>query len=263
MQQKTKWEEFFDAHAPMYNQNIFTKNTFAEVDFVTEVLAVSPGASLLDVGCGTGRHAIELARRGYCVTGVDLSAGMLKQAEIEAKTAEVQVVWLHCDATTFRSTQLFDGIICLCEGAFGLLGQVNEALRQPLAILQNMADALKPNARCLFTVLNGLAMIRRHTQTEVEQGLFDPVSISEVSRCLPPGDSTTAPLRERAFLPTELVLLFQLAGLEVLYLWGGTAGRWGRRPVELDEMEIMVLAQKAAEPATTAEVVRAKSKITE
>src|ERR1041385_5262435 len=237
MQQKTKWEKFFDAHAPMYNQNIFTKNTVAEVDFVTEALAVSPGASLLDVGCGTGRHAIELARLGYCVTGIDLSAGMLKQAEIEAKIAGVQVVWLHCDATTFCSTQLFDGIICLCEGAFGLLGQVDEALRQPLAILQNVADALKPNARCLFTVLNGLAMIRRHTQAEVEQGLFDPVSMSEVSTCRPPGNSATAPLRERAFLPTELVLLFRIAGLEVLHLWGGTAGRWGRRPIELDEME--------------------------
>lgn len=252
MQQKTKWEEFFDAHAPMYNQNAFTRNTIAEVDFVTEALAVSPGASLLDVGCGTGRHAIELVRRGYCVTGVDLSVGMLKQAEVEAKTARVQVVWIHCDAAAFHATQLFDGVICLCEGAVGLLGRADEAISQPLAILRNMADALKPNAKCLFTVLNGLAMIRKYTQAEVQQGLFDPVSMSEASTCLPPGNSAMAPLRERAFLPTELVLLFRIAGLEVLHIWGGTAGRWGRRPVELDEMEIMVLAQKSAEPAAAA-----------
>ena len=74
-------------------------------------------------------------------------------------------------------------------------------------------------------------------------------------------DYRDAPLRERAFLPTELVLLFRIAGLEVLGLWGGTAGRWGRRPVELDEMEIMVLAQQSAESATMAEVSRAKLRL--
>lgn len=55
-------------------------------------------------------------------------------------------------------------------------------------------------------------------------------------------------LRERAFVPTELVLLFRMAGLEVLNIWGGTAGNWGRRKIDLDEMEIMVLARKPAQP---------------
>jgi hypothetical protein len=51
-------------------------------------------------------------------------------------------------------------------------------------------------------------------------------------------------MRERGFVPTELTILFQMAGLQVLNIWGGTAGNWGRRPVDLDEMEIMVLACK-------------------
>jgi cyclopropane fatty-acyl-phospholipid synthase-like methyltransferase len=67
-----KWEGFFDGHAPVYDQNCFTRNTIAEVEFLIETLELSPGASILDVRCGTGRHAIELARRGYRVTGVDL-----------------------------------------------------------------------------------------------------------------------------------------------------------------------------------------------
>ena len=45
--------------------------------------------------------------------------------------------------------------------------------------------------------------------------------------------------------PTELKLLFEMAGIEVLHLWGGTAGQWGRRQIELDEIEIMVLGRKA------------------
>ena len=77
MTEKSTWEAFFDAHAPVYEENVFTKNTVREADFLVEELAPPPGGRILDVGCGTGRHSIELARRGYSVTGVDLSFGML------------------------------------------------------------------------------------------------------------------------------------------------------------------------------------------
>ncbi|MCB0125992.1 MAG: class I SAM-dependent methyltransferase [Caldilineaceae bacterium] len=45
-------------------------------------LDIASGGRILDVGCGTGRHAVELARRGYQVTGLDFSAGMLAEAQI-------------------------------------------------------------------------------------------------------------------------------------------------------------------------------------
>ena len=49
MSEKTIWETFFDAHAPIYEENEFTKNTVQEVDFLLEELGVSPGGSVLDV----------------------------------------------------------------------------------------------------------------------------------------------------------------------------------------------------------------------
>jgi len=49
-------------------------------------------------------------------------------------------------------------------------------------------------------------------------------------------------------VPTELLLLFRLAGISVLNMWGGTAGNWGRRNLDLDEIEIMTVARKIAEP---------------
>jgi len=80
MKTETAFQEFFDGHAPNYLQNCLTKNTIAEVDFLIEVLGLSASGSVLDVGCGTGRHAIELARRGYRVTGVDISPSLVAYA---------------------------------------------------------------------------------------------------------------------------------------------------------------------------------------
>ncbi|MBN2309306.1 MAG: class I SAM-dependent methyltransferase [Candidatus Hydrogenedentes bacterium] len=248
MADRTEWADFFDGHAPVYNDNCFTKNTLAEVDFLVEELGLAPGASILDVGCGTGRHSVELARRGYAVTGVDLSAGMLEQARKAAAAAGVDVTFLQADATEFTTNDRFDAAICLCEGAFGLLASGGDPIAQPLAILRNVSNAMKPGAKCVFNALNACALIRRHTQENVASGVFDPMGLSEVSECAPDAESPAMALRERAFVATELVLLFGLAGLEVLCVWGGTAGDWGKRAIELDGIEIMLVGRKPADP---------------
>lgn len=246
--EKTTWERFFDAHAPVYDANVFTKNTLREVEFLLEELHLPAGGSVLDVGCGTGRHAIELARRGYAVTGLDLSAGMLARAADAAKAANVHVHWIQANATRFALPERFDAAICLCEGAFGLLGGGDDPIEQPLSILRNVSRSLKPQARALFTVLNAAAMLRRYQDKDVAEGRFDPFAMVELN-AMPPRESLPAiAVRERGFVPTELTLLFRLAGLSVLQMWGGTAGNWGRRPLDLDEIEIMAVARKTAAP---------------
>ena len=124
-----------------------------------------------------------------------------------------------------------------------MLGRGDDALEQPLSILRRISRALKPGARCLFTVLNGYRMARGHSQADVEKNVFDPLTLSEVSDVSIPG--VTSAMRERAFVPTELRLLFRTAGLNVLHIWGGTAGDWRRGTINLDEMEIMVVAENS------------------
>lgn len=248
MPEKSSWERFFDGHAPVYEDNEFTKNTVREVDFLLEELELSPGGSILDVGCGTGRHSIELAKRGYAVTGVDLSTAMLSIAAESARAARVDVEWIHANATQFTAPKKHDAAICLCEGAFGLLGQSDDPIEQPLSVLRNIARSLKPQAKALFSVLNATRMIRTYQDSDVAEGRFDPLTMVESSAHPPREGLPPVSVRERAFVPTELRLMFRIAGLQVLNIWGGTAGNWGRRSLDLDEIEIMIVARKVAEP---------------
>jgi 2-polyprenyl-3-methyl-5-hydroxy-6-metoxy-1,4-benzoquinol methylase len=246
MKRKNEWETFFDGYATNYMTETFTRNTVKEIDFTIEELKLVPGSSVLDIGCGTGRHSMELARRGYVVTGVDISSGMLAEAERAAKEAGVKVGWVHQDATKFKSRRKFDAAICLCEGAFSLLGSADHPIEHDLAILRNINGALKPGARLILTAPNGFEKIRKYTQEDVDRGKFDPMMMVETvtMKWITPRGKKSVVTRERGYVPTELLMLFDEAGFKVEHLWGGTAGNWGRRNVELDEVEIMVVAQK-------------------
>jgi len=249
MTSKNEWEEFFDGHAPVYMNNEFTRNTIAEVDFLIEELGLGKGSSILDIGCGTGRHSIELARRGFQVTGIDISSGMLAEAKKSAAAAGVKVDWVKADATRFASQKTFDVAICLCEGAFGLLNTEDDPLEHGLSILRNVNRAIKPGAKVIFTVINGLAFARKYSQKDVESGKFDPTTMTEVysMKLETEGGKKELPVREHGFVPTELVLMFRQTGFEVDNIWGGTAGKWGRRQVDLDEIEIMIVARKVCD----------------
>jgi len=241
-----EWKTFFDNFAPIYMQEVFTQNTLAEADFIIAELKLAPGCAILDMGCGTGRHSVELARRGYRMTGVDQSSGMLAEAEKAARAAGVEVEWVQADATQYHSPKLFDAAICLCEGAFGLVSIREDAEAHDRLILRNISAALKPGAPFLLTALNGLRAIRQHSQEDVDQGVFDPLTLVETSimEVDTPQGKQSITLHEKTRLPHELAAICREAGLEVLHVWGGTAGSWQRQTLNLDEIEVMIVARK-------------------
>jgi SAM-dependent methyltransferase len=245
---KTKskeWQDFFDGHAPNYMQNIFTKNTKAEIPFLLKILKLPKSAKILDIGCGTGRHSIELAKRGYRMTGIDQSSGMLTQAGKDAEKAKAKVNFIQADATDFKLPIRFDAAICLCEGAFGLLGKDDDPIWRDIKVLTNIRQSLKPGSKLVLTALNALAHIRRFGEKDIDAGKYNPFTLIETGKMT--WDSPTGPkssiTRERGFVATELRLMFELAGFEVESMWGGTAGDWGKRRLKLDEFEIMVVGK--------------------
>jgi len=243
-----EWQAFFDSHAPYYDENPFTKHTSAEVDFFLKLFPIEPGASILDVGCGTARHGIELAKRGYRVTGVDISEGMLGEARRKAAEAGVEIVFVQADATVspLPVEGTFDAAMSLCEGGFGLIGKAEDPEAHDLAILGNIAAHLKPSAPFLLTTLNGYSVIRQMKDEHVADGRFDPatmISNYQDEWDLPEG-ARIVTIRERLFIPPEMVRLLEAAGFRCDRVFGGTAGSWGQRPLSLDEIEAMYVCRR-------------------
>ena len=96
----------------------FAKGSVQEVDFLMGLLNLPIGSRILDVGCGARRHSLELAHRGFCTVGIDISECFVvianKTSDVENLSAEFHVQ----DAKRMQFEPEFDAAICLCEGAF-------------------------------------------------------------------------------------------------------------------------------------------------
>ncbi len=247
MEGENNWESFFDKIAPDYMNACFTKYTSSEVDFMEAEFGLTCGDKIIDIGCGTGRHSLELARRGYKVTGLDLSSKMLEEAKKVSEAEILEIEFIRADAADFSLENSFDGAISICEGAFGLLSVNDDTFKRDQKILENICHVLKPGAKLILTALNGLKKIRESTEEDVEQGRFDPVNIVEsiyLSELLEEDLEEDIILKEKGFLAPELKLMHEKAGFKVAEIYGGTAGEWNRERLKLDEMEIMIISRK-------------------
>ena len=131
---------FFDQGSPyLHHPQLTPQRTASEIGFLLSILPVNPGDRLLDIGCGVGRHSIELAERGFAVLGIDPSAAMIAAAQ-ERSAAEAR----HPEFRQMKGEDLqlhneFDAAICL----FTSLGQVVDQ-KDNLPLLNNAYRALRP-----------------------------------------------------------------------------------------------------------------------
>lgn len=246
MDSQNEWQQFFDQYAPQYNDEIFTKNTEYEVQFLIEELHLQPGASILEVGCGTGRHTIPLTKAGYRVTGVDISAAMLDEARTAAASAGVTLDLVHANIIDFTPQKAYDAAICLCEGALCLLGSQDDPYTRDEEVLRKVYAALKPGAIFIVNVLNACRYIRMYNDEQIQAGKFDLLTMTDTTdeEFDTPRGPVRVRARERVYTPAEFVGMMKRIGFNILHVWGGTAGSWLRQPLKLDEYELMVVAKR-------------------
>jgi 2-polyprenyl-3-methyl-5-hydroxy-6-metoxy-1,4-benzoquinol methylase len=152
MNKKQWYESLFENYGQKYDGEHFTQGTLGECDFIETELGLDKTLKILDVGCGTGRHSIELSKRGYTVTGIDLSETQLARAREKAEKEHLSIDFVKHDARNLPYQKEFDIAIMLCEGGFPLM----ETDELNFEILRSVSNALKQKGKFIFTTLNGL-----------------------------------------------------------------------------------------------------------
>jgi SAM-dependent methyltransferase len=145
---KPWFEEVFDEDYLRTLPFMSADQTLREVEFIESSLAVKPGAQVLDIGCGYGRHAIELVQRGLDVTGLDLSLPLLLRAADEAQRRAMSVNFVHADMREMAFEKQFDGACCMLT-SFGYFDEDTN-----LRVAEGIARSLKPGGRFLLDVVN-------------------------------------------------------------------------------------------------------------
>lgn len=124
------------------------KQVSAEGDFIEQALGVEKGATILDVGCGTGRHAIELALRGYEVVAMDLSLPMLSRAADDAQDRDAKLNFIHADMREMDFVDAFDAVYCVGT-TFGFFED-----EKNVDLIQRLYRTLKPGGTLLLETAN-------------------------------------------------------------------------------------------------------------
>jgi ubiquinone/menaquinone biosynthesis C-methylase UbiE len=218
-------------------------------DFYLDLAGETPLA-ILDMGCGTGRLAVDLASRGHRVTGADPASGMLDVAR--KRPGSGQVTWIESDAAGLNISTRFD-LIIMTGHAF----QILQADAEILAALVNLRRHLGEGGRLAFETRNWNARewdewTPEKTREALEVPGIGRVEIhNSIASDIPPFVTYLthfrfpgqAPRTEAATLrfvtEPELKMFLQQAGFRDITIFGD----WDRSPVSVGSPEIIVIAR--------------------
>ena len=235
---------YFDGYAPEYDEQWYTKGAVEQVEAIVDLLQLPARTDIIDVGCGTGRHSVELARRGFCVTGLDFSKGMLAEARKRAAVAETAVNWLELDVCALDLVEQFDAAISMLQGDFSLMDPGVDPTGHDLTILRNIERALRPGGQLLLQTFNAFKTIRDFTAEDVASGRFDLVTM--IQHCPTAwrdenGEQVERMTRIRPYFPSEVLSLLEQCGFSDFEVWGDYKTQ---SPVSLDGYTFTVRCAK-------------------
>ncbi|MSV57201.1 MAG: methyltransferase domain-containing protein [Actinobacteria bacterium] len=221
-----------------YLRYSFTKGTVQEIDFLMKHLDLKPGHRVLDVGCGPGRHAHELARRGVAVHGIDISQDFIDIANedaVEGSTFE------RFDARSLGVAEHlrgFDAVICLCQGAFGLM----TAHGDDETVVRGMAQCLRRGGLLALSAFNGYFAVKYHVDATFDALRGVSHEVTEIRNTA--GEVRQVDLWTGCYTPRELRLLLSQCGFTINSISSVEPGVYVEAPPTVETPEFLVRATK-------------------
>jgi SAM-dependent methyltransferase len=211
-------EYFDDTYRRLFLDTVDPARTRYQVQQLLRLCAVLPGATILDVGCGVGRHSIELAKLGFRVTGVDMNAGYIAACRERTAQLGLKADFYAVDSRVMKLDVRADLTISLWS-SFGYYGEVGD-----LQILQKVAEHTRRGGRVVLDVENRDYIVKHFVPEEWhenEQGLvfekrrFDGTDGTvSTRRVVLSGGKRCEYRRElRMYTVAELAALLEAAGL--------------------------------------------------
>jgi len=224
------WENFFHGVAlDFWRAAVSDEQTRAEADFIEKQLRLAAKARVLDVPCGNGRLAIELARRGFELTGVDIATEFVDEAKRNSLAAGVDIEWHGRDMRNLPWTNEFDGAFCF-GNSFGYLDDnenadflnvVSRTLKSGARFILDapaVAECILPNFLPSRSIeIAGIAVSIEHRYDHELGRMFNDFTFTR------DGIEDRRPSSQRVYTYRELAELLRAAGLEVVSAYASLA----------------------------------------
>jgi cyclopropane fatty-acyl-phospholipid synthase-like methyltransferase len=152
-------------------ENISNVDTEKDIDFIVDVLNLFKGAKVLDFLCGTGRHSIELAKRGYKSVGIDINSSYLNKARENADEIGVSPLFIQGDVREIDIGSSYDGVINMYN-SFGYFSD-----KENKKVLEKVYNSLKRNGSFLIGILNKNWLLKNFK--EKDEYIFNGIKIVE------------------------------------------------------------------------------------
>lgn len=238
------WESMV---GPFLSRPASLEQAAVEVDAILSLTSVAPTARVLDLCCGLGRHALELARRGFSVTGVDRTVKFLDQARQQAREEGLVIEFVQQDMREFQQPNSFDLALNL-NTSFGYF----EDPADDLQVIRNIHASLLPGGILVLQTIGKEVLTRIFQErdwSEIEGSLFlqERRPAEDWGRMNVRWIKITSGQREewsfthRLFAATELVALMREAGFQSVKTYGDLEGG----PYDNTARKLVIVAQKA------------------
>src|SRR6266849_8909573 len=240
------WRSWFGPGYLALYDDYLAERTPVEIDRLEALLALRPPLRILDLPCGQGRHAIELARRGYDITGVDLSPFLLKVAEERARADGIRLHWLEGDMRHPIAGERFDVVLNL----FTSLGYFADEA-DDRKVVDAAAAMLVPGGRFLLEVINGERLMARFQEREWftvgQAAVVERRSLDRTARRMvvertvtTPNDTEVNLHAIRLYSGRDVAAILKEAGFDRIDLYGD----WSGEPFTPESLRVLAVGTK-------------------